>query len=63
MLVQHLNRQVSIEPLSMLCPDIRDPLDWLIEVEGQEGIGHPLPVMLAELRLRIEGNKLSPSLL
>src|SRR6266404_9211228 len=63
MLVQHPNRQVSIEPLSMLCPDICDPLDWLIEVEGQEGIGHPLPVMLAELRLRIEGNKLSTLLL
>jgi hypothetical protein len=63
MLVQCLNRQVSIEPLSMLCPDIYDPLDWLIEVEGQKAIRHPLPVMLIELRLRIESNKLSPSLL
>ena len=54
---------VSIEPLSMFHPDVCDPLDWLIEVEGQEAVGHPLPVMVTELRLRMEGNKLSPSLL
>jgi hypothetical protein len=53
MLAQCSNRQVSIEPFSILCSDVCDLLDWLIEVEGQEAIRHPLPVMLTELRLRI----------